>query len=861
MTLRDLADASDNHCSLQEWLDIAQFAGLAVTADTVLDSMQVYTLRKTAPAFFAKKKQEEAAAERETEKRKAASEEMLEKLIQENYIFVDISSLLEPAGERALMLMLPLLKKYGKKLYISYSVLREMTEGASDQSDPKRAELCGQRTGALKKLQEMGLVDIRDFSKDDNPARDLMTACAHFRITNPLLVITQDKKLAEDLVRLNYQKAANGKSITVKRVNKYGYLSNLIARQGKAFYVCDKVRETPDCQIPVTFIPKTGDCVYGQPECKDEISLCEEIGSGGEGTIYQTNTPYVAKIYKEECCTAYRLEKLLRMIEAKLEYNGICFPVSVLYNRKSEFVGYLMMKAKGYSVQQSIFRKSLFLKKFPGWKKEDLVQCAITILFKYKYLHDHNILVGDINPNNILVASPLEVYLVDTDSFQINDLPCPVGFPLFTAPELHQKHRNGELHGYGEIMRTKSNECFAVATLMFMMMLPGKPPYTQQGGEDIVDNILQMHFPYPLDERHGENVPDGTWKYIWSNLTHRMKDNFHTVFDGIEGKSVFNIEERLTVDQWIMEMREYQRILEHWTKEFQNNPGSSEVDPESLKLYPERLKRQRGVKYDKCRGGCGREFPEERLKAGYCSECQRKGEELKCIVCGERFVYTNYEKYFKKFRRPLMCPKCRSKKDEVFKRYQCQTPGCFNDVEVTYGNYAYLKSNNYQLPKYCQICRDLRERKAKKAVYKGTKQEKAIPQTPVKPTRKAESQTPVKPTERKASSGQAGCFITTAVCGYLGKPDDCQELTDFRFFRDNWLRLQPGGERQVQEYYDTAPELVRRMHDSSEYGQICGRLWTDFLVPCHEMIRHQRFEECRARYEAMVKYLRNVLAQ
>ena len=120
-------------------------------------------------------------------------------------------------------------------------------------------------------------------------------------------------------------------------------------------------------------------------------------------------------------------------------------------------------EAKGYSIQSSIFRKPLFMKKLPHWTKADLVQCAITILYKIKYLHDNNILIGDINPNNFLVVSPQEVYLVDTDSFQINDLPCPVGFPLFTAPEIHQLHRQGKFSDYSEIMRTRKNEYFAVA--------------------------------------------------------------------------------------------------------------------------------------------------------------------------------------------------------------------------------------------------------------------------------------------------------------------------------------------------------------------------------------------------------------
>lgn len=96
---------------------------------------------------------------------------------------------------------------------------------------------------------------------------------------------------------------------------------------------------------------------------------------------------------------------------------------------------------------------------------------CITILKKLKYLHDRNVILGDINPNNILVVSPTEVYFVDTDSYQIEGFPCPVGTINFTAPEIQRKD-------FSTFLRTIGNERFAVATLLFMIMLPGKPPYS-----------------------------------------------------------------------------------------------------------------------------------------------------------------------------------------------------------------------------------------------------------------------------------------------------------------------------------------------------------------------------------------------
>ena len=60
------------------------------------------------------------------------------------------------------------------------------------------------------------------------------------------------------------------------------------------------------------------------------------------------------------------------------------------------------------------------------------------------------------------------------------------------------------------------------------------------------------------------------------------------------------------------------------------------------------------------------------------------------------------------------------------------------------------------------------------------------------------------------------CFITTAVCQELGKPDDCEELTAFRAFRDGYLRSQPDGEALIREYYNIAPGIVTCINTCSD---------------------------------------------
>lgn len=55
------------------------------------------------------------------------------------------------------------------------------------------------------------------------------------------------------------------------------------------------------------------------------------------------------------------------------------------------------------------------------------------------------------------------------------------------------------------------------------------------------------------------------------------------------------------------------------------------------------------------------------------------------------------------------------------------------------------------------------------------------------------------------------CYVTTAVCEGLGKGTDCYELNVLKRYRDEYLEHAKGGHELVEEYYDIAPTIVKRM--------------------------------------------------
>lgn len=814
----------------------------------------------------------------------------LENYVKDWKIFMDTCSILRieegGEGESFWTHIIPLLQQYQNKIIIPLKVIEELEKHTTNAEKP---ELAQNAKSALKKLHQLlsaELIEIRGEQGDNFADNVFLVVFTKFRMTHKLLLITQDGNLAKDMVGLNASKAVKANSVHVKRINRYGFLSNFNwnddegkqevivpnkrievpnSRQQQeaivdadedeqSFQVCNKVTSVQDTPMKVSYIPTENDLVYTP---YGPIKLEKKFASGGEGFLYETNTPYVAKIYKKENNTRRKYEKIKLMLSKKITYEGICFPIVALYNAEKEFIGYLMPKAKGKELQKSIFIKPLFQKNFPDWKKRDTVELCITILNKIKYLHDRNIIMGDINPSNILVVSPTEVYFVDTDSYQIEDFPCPVGTNNYTAPEIQRKH-------FSDFLRTEGNENFAVATLLFMIMLPGKPPYSQQGGEDPINNIIKMDFSYPFGDNSNKKTPDGPWRYIWSHLPYDLKEAFYHTFR--QGGQHSEEKDRLTVNEWIPIFTYYLELLD--------SGKFGEQDEMSEELFPCRHKKNRNFEYITCKL-CGKEITESQGKNGICRDCLNNGDIYHCKKCGKEILYSNYQKYVKNAPRFDRCKECFEYDSKVRLKQICVD--CKQPFEITNSQYDYYASKGLALPKRCRACREAKKNRS--AAISGSFSSTnytppSIRYTPPQSTYtspstsytpKQSTYTPPRPSNPAApktnSSKSKGsfCFISTVVCDYLGKDDNCAELQMLRNYRDSWLRNQPDGQKLIAEYYNQAPLLVSKLQLSQDYETHCQYLWDHYLNPCFKLIEDEDFDECKNLYMAMYQYLKLAL--
>ena len=649
-------------------------------------------------------------------------------------VFIDTCSMLEESFPLFVEHVIPLLEKHNNRIIVPLTVNKELIHHLEN---PNKPELRAPAIRALKILDRYRNTYFRILGdeSDSFPDNLFLHLYIQFRQNFRMLFITQDKGLAVDILNNNDSNSVRANAAVVKRITPQGYLNNMqvVRENGRwvvpnrktvsvgnvftqqsagAFRTCEHPTSMIDEIIPLTEVPDEFDVVYAMnPKTEQfaELELGELIASGGEGSVYETNTKFVAKIYKEDKVTTRRKEKVMLMAKKELEYGGISFPVIPLFNSHSEFVGYLMKKAVGEELRTNIFCPiPKFKVKHPDWKREDLVQLCITILKKIEYLHSKNIIMGDINPGNILVKSPTEVFFVDTDSYQIEDLPCPVGQCNYTAPEIQGKE-------YNSFLRTMGNENFAIATLLFQILHPGKLPYSHAGGGKQNENILEMNFPYRLGENGNKNEPGGQWKFMWSHLTYAVKEAFYNTFQ--KGGCYTAEDKRLSAADWIRILSSYHYLL--------REGKLAENDPMSESIFPTRWKAGRDAQWAVCKH-CGERFPYYESKKGknttppaYCFECRQIiCEWLVCEDCGEEFpVYLPEYDFYKekKYELPKRCPSCRNKrKAETEKRKQVAQQKYYGGLEF-----------NQQFPGHGQVAVTIRPQPVQSAPRP------VVPQRPV----------------------------------------------------------------------------------------------------------------------------------
>jgi len=96
------------------------------------------------------------------------------------------------------------------------------------------------------------------------------------------------------------------------------------------------------------------------------------------------------------------------------------------------------------------------------------------------------------------------------------------------------------------------------------------------------------------------------------------------------------------------------------------------------------------------------------------------------------------------------------------------------------------------------------------------------------------------------------CYITTAVCESLGKGLDCYELRILKNYRDQYLEKTMENHLLVEEYYNIAPTIVKRIDKQPDREKIYKELYQNYIQPCIHAIESYDYEVCKEHYKEMV---------
>src|SRR5262245_44157775 len=174
------------------------------------------------------------------------------------------------------------------------------------------------------------------------------------------------------------------------------------------------------------------------------IRLGQEVGRGGEGVVFaiEGQSDRVAKIYSTKP-DQRRIQKLSAMADAASPtlLRIAAWPTDLLAEGNGEVRGFVMPRITSRRDIHELYSPKSRSEAFPEADFRFLVHVGANIARAFAVIHQHGLVLGDVNHGNLLVGPDGTVVLIDCDSFQIgtgsNVFTCDVGVPLFTAPELH----------------------------------------------------------------------------------------------------------------------------------------------------------------------------------------------------------------------------------------------------------------------------------------------------------------------------------------------------------------------------------------------------------------------------------------
>ncbi len=337
--------------------------------------------------------------------------------------------------------------------------------------------------------------------------------------------------------------------------------------------------------------------VYDGPDFRNAnaIRLGRLLGAGGEGAVYQMPAQpgmvakifHIQKITHDQCSNLEKKLHLLLKKQAAMFIDDVqiaAFPEQILYRQDGTFAGYSMRKVCSNARLYTLYREDSRRSVFPDIGYRELIAFAYNLAEAVAHLHSHDIIIGDLNVNNVILHPDGTLCLIDCNSFDLTDpdtgvhYPCTVGQAEILAPELQivGKLSNGRF--------TKESDCFSLAIHLFRLLMNNADPFgfqyigdptmysTANAGSN--QAIINGECCY-VRQVTGKQIP--TWSTGWDALPRDIRQLFDRVFHYDRSTAEAKIAQRPTAKEW---MDALMRFYQSFSSEADSTSTTPPVSPD-----------------------------------------------------------------------------------------------------------------------------------------------------------------------------------------------------------------------------------------------------------------------------------------
>jgi serine/threonine protein kinase len=213
------------------------------------------------------------------------------------------------------------------------------------------------------------------------------------------------------------------------------------------------------------------------------------IGKGGEGSVHNIGGT-ACKVYFPDCIDDRKREKLRVLQALRVAYpDNVAAPMDLLLDNNGIVQGYQMPLLSGKHIEE------LRDPDARGTAKHDTdaINVLLDLLRTLQALHRSRVIVGDLNPRNVLYNPP-DAYLIDFDSVQVMGYPCSVaGVQYSIDPVVFRYFKTGTI--IDDMFHTADTDNYSFAVIAFENLMwthprkgfpndPNIPDPTTDAGEN-----------------------------------------------------------------------------------------------------------------------------------------------------------------------------------------------------------------------------------------------------------------------------------------------------------------------------------------------------------------------------------------